>query len=164
MGKLLTFDMVNRPKPGRVGGRSVWGMNGGGHTHTHTRMSERKETHTHFLRVVSVQINNILSFCESCLPSCWFVFQRRRDNPPPPAPPPTHPPHRHHHHSFSPPPPASFTLQTPESYLALLRRKEGHVLVGNKRLSVEEENQAHGHCVTRSSRDMLDRCPFLSAH
>lgn len=55
--------------------------------HTHTLgCQKRKEIHTHFLRVVSVQINNILSFCESCLPSCWFAFQRRR-YPPSPAPP-----------------------------------------------------------------------------
>lgn len=58
------------------------------HTHTHTRMSKRKEIHTHFLRVVSVQINNILSFCESCLPSCWFALPNitTTSTTPPPIP------------------------------------------------------------------------------
>lgn len=68
------------------GGGKDGGDGGVGHTHarahTHTGMSERKEIHTHFLRVVSVQINNILSFCESCLPSCWFALQSGRYNPP----------------------------------------------------------------------------------
>lgn len=77
MGKLLTFDFV---KSSKQGGREVGEVAEGvqGNTHTHTGMSKRKEIHTHFLRVVSVQINNILSFCESCLPSCWFAFQSRR--------------------------------------------------------------------------------------
>lgn len=159
MGKLLTFDMVNRPKP-------VWGVNGGGHTHTHTLGCQRERKLT-LISSVWFRYKSTTScpFVNPACPHAGLCFRGGVITPHPPhLHPPTHPPHRHHHHSFSPPPPASFTLQTPESYLALLRRKEGHVPVGNKRLSVEEENQAHGHCVTRSSRDMLDRCPFLSAH